>query len=157
MGAVRRVRGKEAVAEPVAATGDTVPLLDRANTHFAAKEFEQAVDTYREYLKREKQDMDVRVRLGRSLYALGKYTAARLEFKRVLKVRPKDSQACVYAGLCFARCARLEEAARVWEDFFDLKNVELLRELNIQKGLILSGDAGHHDAVAEAVEAVLDA
>jgi len=155
MGAVRRARGKEAPADPVAASADIVPLLDRANSHFAKREFEQAVDAYREYLKQEKGDSDVRIRLGKSLYGLGRYTAARLEFKRVLKARPKDPDACVYAGLCFVRSARLEEAACIWDDFFDLRNVTLLRELNIQKGLIRAGETDSHDAVAEAVEAVL--
>ncbi|WP_147819961.1 tetratricopeptide repeat protein [Salidesulfovibrio onnuriiensis] len=154
-GAVRRLKGEEVGDGPIAATTETIPLLTRANGHYAAGEYEEATEAYREYLKIEKNDLDVRLQLGKCMYAAGKYAASRVEFKRVLKVREKDSEAIVYLGLTHARNGNLEQAAAAWEDFFDISNVALLRELNLQKGLIETRDAESPELVAEAVEKAL--
>lgn len=155
-GAVRRFRGEEKDDTPIAATTETIPLLVRANEHYTKGEFEEAVEVYREYLKIEQNDNAVRLQLGKSLYNAGKHAASRVEFKRVLKCCKKDSQATLYLGLTHARAGNLEQAATVWEDFFDLSNVALLRELNLQKGLIETGEAESPEKVVEAVEKALE-
>lgn len=154
-GAVRRFKGEESDGTPIAATTETIPLLTKANAHYTRGEFEEAVEVYREYLKVERNDTDVRLQLGKCLYKAGKHTAARVEFRRVLKVREKDSEAIVYLGLTFARTGCLEQAVCAWDDFFDISSVNLLREINVQKGLIETGDADSPDEVAEAVEKAL--
>lgn len=154
-GAVRRMKGEDAQEVPMAATSETIPLLLEANDAFAAEKYDDAVQKYREYLKLEKNDVDVHLQLGISLYRSGKFGAARLEFRKVLKERKKDPRATVYLGLTHARADNLAKAANAWDDFFDLKNVNLLREINVQKGLIQTGDAGTGAEVAEAVEAAL--
>ncbi len=155
-GAVRRIKGEEQDNAPIAATTETIPLLTRANEYYDRGEFDEAVEVYREYLRIEKDDIAVRLQLGKCMYKAGKHTASRVEFKRVLKAREKESEALVYLGLTHARGGNLEQAAAVWEDFFDISNVALLRELNIQKGLIETGDAESPEAVAEAVEKALE-
>lgn len=153
-GAVRRAKKQEASEAPIAASSETISLIKLANRAFDEENWDEAVKLYRQYLKEEK-DLNVRQRLGETLYFAERYTAARVEFRTVLKKLPEDLKATVFLGLCYARAGNLEKAAEVWRTYFDPQNIPMQRELNLQIGLIEDGMADCADSVAKAVEAHL--
>lgn len=156
-GAVRRMKGEAKPEEPIAVSSETIPLLTKANIAYNEARYDDAVELYRDYLKLEKADVDTRIRLGICLYRAGKHGAARLEFKRVLKSREKDEQSILYLGLTFCRTENAEKAVETWRMYFNPKNINVMRELNLQTGFLETGDFESWDAVAEAVEKAMEA
>jgi Flp pilus assembly protein TadD len=156
MGAVRRIRKEDAQScGPIAASSGTISLIREANDAYAAEDWDEAIRLYREYLKKEK-DLDVRLRLGETMYKAGRYIPARTEFRTVLRGRPKELRAMILLGLTYARAEDLEKAAEAWREYFDPHNIPMQRELNLQIGLIDDGMAESPESVARAVEAQLD-
>lgn len=153
-GAVRRAKREEASEAPIAASSETISLIRLANEAFDREDWDEAIKLYRKYLKEEK-DLDVRLRLGETLYFAERYNAARVEFRTVHKRRPEELKAVIYLGLCYARSGNLERAAETWKIYFDPNNIPMQRELNLQIGLIEDGLADCADSVAKAVEAHL--
>jgi len=136
-GFVDTLRGKtEAV--PMAAASQTAPILAEANDAFAAGSFEAAILKYREFLEFERENAEARQRLGESLYALGRYIPAKVEFERIMQKNRSNNRAIVYLGLVMARLERVQKAAVVWKLHFDPHNVALQRELNLQIALVES-------------------
>lgn len=89
---------------------------------------------------------------GLDLYAQGSLVKARLEFKNVLKINPRDARAWFMVG-------QIEERREKWPDAYDAyaRAVEFdptHREARIKKGILALADGDPENAEAEA-EAVL--
>lgn len=150
-GAVRRFR-KEDPDQPIAATADTVDVIRKANAAYVDGRWEEARDGYKEYIQSDKNDADVRYRLGVSLYRLGMYRQAKLEFERCLRLDREYRDAFLYLGLTMVRLERPEKAVPLWKRYFNTNAIPVQRELNLQLGLMESGVADPPETVAESVE-----
>ncbi|MGE4297945.1 MAG: tetratricopeptide repeat protein [Desulfovibrionaceae bacterium] len=135
--------------------GQDAGTLAKANAAFDAGDHARAVEGYRRFLEAEPGNEDARLRLGRALYAQGQYVQARVEFERVLRTRKEDNQALAHLGLSLLRTGKTDKAVAVWKRYFDPTNVLVQREINLQLGLLETGDAPDPDAMALAVEMVL--
>ena len=107
---------------------------------------------YKECLVSDKNDADVRYRLGVCLYKTGKYRQAKLEFERTLRVDRKYKDALLYLGLTIVRLGKPEKAVALWKQYFNPLAVTVQRELNLQIGLLESDVNDPPDVIAEAVE-----
>ena len=157
-GVVDKLRGAESA--PMAAVAQAAPVLAEANAAFAAGNWAEATEKYKEFLAQESANGEARQRLGECLYRQGRYIQAKVEFERLMQKNHKDNSALLFLGLVLARLERLDKAAVVWKLFFNPHNVMVQRELNLQIGLIeiATEDApASHAEVADAVEQALEA
>lgn len=156
-GAFRRLRGEVDEGRPVARSSETLPVLGEADAAYAAADFSTAAAKYRDVLKLEPGNLDARRRLGCALYREGRYVQAKVEFERVLRTSREDNEAWLYLGLTLARGGSPAKAATVWKNFKDLRNVALMREINVQAALLEEPQPPTGEQMAEAVEAALAA
>ena len=64
--------------------------LDKANQHYIAGEYEQAITAYNEILNGSKESAEVYYNLGNAYYKTGKYTQAILNYERAKLLAPND-------------------------------------------------------------------
>lgn len=157
VGAFRRLRGEMDQGRPQARSSETLPILEAANTAFAAGDFPQAAAKFKELLQKEPNNNDARRRLGCCLYREAKFVQAKVEFERVLRTNREDHEAWLYLGLTLARGGSPAKAASVWKNFKDMRNVPLVREINLQSALLEQPEPPDGTKVADAVESVLGA
>lgn len=156
LGAFRRLRGEEE-GRPQARTSETLPILNAANTAFAAGNFSEAEAKFKELLQKEPNNNDARRCLGCCLYRQAKFVQAKVEFERVLRTSREDHEAWLYLGLTLARGGSPAKAASVWKNFKDMRNVPLVREINLQSALLEQPEPPDGARVADAVESMIGA
>lgn len=154
----RKEKDPELAHAPVAKTDETFEVLRRANEAYRDREWETAVERYREFLKSESRNPDARFRLGRSLYKLEKYIHAKIEFEQVLRLRREDSDAVLYLGLTLMRLERPEKAAVIWRMYMNPEAMPVQREVNLQLAFLEAEDmeAPSPAQMADAVEAAME-
>jgi tetratricopeptide (TPR) repeat protein len=150
-GAVRRFK-KEEDQGPAASTAACIDVMKEANALYVDERWEDARQKYKECLDNDKNDADVRYRLGVCLYRTGMYRQAKLEFERALRIRREFMDAFLYLGLVMVRLDKTEKALALWKRYFNPSAVAVQREINLQVGLIEEGVLDPPDAVAQAVE-----
>lgn len=64
--------------------------LDKANQHYIAGEYDQAIDAYNEILSGNKESAEVYYNLGNAYYKTGKYTQSILNYERAKLLAPND-------------------------------------------------------------------
>jgi tetratricopeptide (TPR) repeat protein len=153
-GAVRRLKNED-VEQPVASTAGAIDIIKEANGLYVEEQWEEARLRYKEYLTEDKNDADVRYRLGVCSYKVGKYRQAKLEFERCLRIDQKYTDAFLYLGLTLVRLDRPEKAPALWTRYFNPKAVVVQRELNLQMGLLESGQPDPAEVIAQAVESAI--
>lgn len=153
-GAVRRYK-KEAINAPAASTASAVSIVKEANGLYIYGEWEDARLKYMECLKSDKNDADVRYRLGVCLYKVGKYRQAKLEFERTLRIDRTYKDGLLYLGLTIVRLGKPEKAIALWKQYFNPLAVTVQRELNLQIGLLESDVNDPPEVIAEAVESAI--
>lgn len=154
-GAVRRLKNEDP-DQLVASTSECVEAIKEANGLYVDGDYEAARDIYKECLKADQNDADVRYRLGVCLYRIAKYRQAKLEFERVLRIDRGYQDAFLYLGLTMVRLGKPEKAPALWKQYFNTRAIVVQRELNLQLGLMETGVMDPPDTIAEAVEAVID-
>lgn len=157
VGAFRRLRGEMDQGRPQARSSETLPILEVANTAFAAGDFLQAAAKFKELLHKDPNNNAVRRRLGCCLYREAKFVQAKVEFERVLRINRDDNEAWLYLGLTLARGDNPVKAASVWKNFKDMRNIPLVREINLQSALLEQPEPPDGTKVADAVESVMGA
>ena len=150
-GAVRRLKNEDA-DQPVAATASAIDVMKEANGLYVDEQWEEARLKYKDCLKEDQNDADIRYRLGVCSYRVGKYRQAKLEFERCLRIDQKYSDAFLYLGLTMVRLDRPEKAPALWSRYFNPGAVKIQRELNLQLGLLESGQKDPVEVIAQAVE-----
>ena len=116
VGTFRRLRGEMDQGRPQARSSETLPILEAANTAFAAGDFPQAAAKFKELLQKEPNNNDARRCLGCCLYREAKFVQAKVEFERVLRTNREDHEAWLYLGLTLARGGSPAKAASVWKN-----------------------------------------
>ncbi|RKD90595.1 tetratricopeptide repeat protein [Mangrovibacterium diazotrophicum] len=64
--------------------------LDKANQHYIAGEYDQAIEAYNEILNGSKESAEVYYNLGNAYYKTGKYTQSILNYERAKLLAPND-------------------------------------------------------------------
>ncbi|NDV19598.1 tetratricopeptide repeat protein [Pseudodesulfovibrio sp. JC047] len=154
-GAVRRFKNEDP-DQIEASTAECVDLIKQANALYVDGDFEAARDAYRDCLKSDQNDADIRYRLGVCQYRVGKYRQAKLEFERTLRIDRTYQDAFLYLGLTLVRLGKPEKAPALWSQYFNIKAVVVQRELNLQIGLLENGESDPADTIAEAVEKAIE-
>ncbi|WP_207263960.1 tetratricopeptide repeat protein [Desulfovibrio sp. Huiquan2017] len=149
-GAVRRIRKED--DQPVASTAGGIEVVKAANALYVDEQWEEARLKYKECLEQDKNDADVRYRLGVCSYKRGMFRQAKLEFERALRIDQTYQDAFLYLGLTLVRLGRSDKAPAVWSRYFNPSAVKVMRELNLQLGLIETGQPDPDEDVALAVE-----
>lgn len=85
-GAVRRIKNEKSDG-PAASTAEGIEIIKEANGLYVDGNWEDARQKYKESLETDKNDADIRYRLGVCLYRTGKYRQAKLEFERTLRIQ----------------------------------------------------------------------
>ena len=152
-GAVRRLKNQSAQG-PLASTAVCVETIKAANALYVDEAWEEARQQYKACLVSDKNDPDVRYRLGVCLYRLGRYRQAKLELERALRIRPGHQDSFLYLGLTLVRLHRPEKAVAPWKRYFNPQAVAVQRELNLQTGLIEEGAQVSPERVAQAGDLV---
>lgn len=150
-GAVRRYK-KEQIDGPAASTASAIELVKSANSNYVDGDFEAACDCYKGCLEKDKNDADVRYRLGVCLYKLEKYRQAKLEFERAIRIEREYQDAFLYLGLTMTRLDKPQKAVALWKQYFNPTAVGVQRELNLQIGMLEAGVADPPDVIAQSVE-----
>jgi tetratricopeptide (TPR) repeat protein len=153
-GAVRRFKN-ENPNELEASTVDAIDVIKAANALYVDGNWEEAREKYKECLKSDKSDADVRYRLGVCSYRVGKYRQAKLEFERTLRLDRGYKDSLLYLGLTIVRLGKPDKAVALWKQYFNPLAVVVQRELNLQIGLLESGEIDPPETIAEAVEAAI--
>ena len=65
-------------------------LLVKANKHYIAGEYDQAIKSYQEILNNNKESAEVYYNLGNALYKTGSYTQSILNYERARLLAPND-------------------------------------------------------------------
>jgi len=65
-------------------------LLDKANQHYIAGEYDQAIEAYNEILNSNRESAEVYYNLGNAFYKTGKFTQAILNYERAKLLAPND-------------------------------------------------------------------
>lgn len=154
MGAINRVKNVKPEG-PTASTAEAVDTVKEANACYVDCNWEDARLKYKECLDADKNDADVRYRLGVCLYKTGKYRQAKLEFERALRIRRNFQDAFLYLGLTMVRLDKPEKAVALWKQYFNPKALSVQRELNLQTGLLEEGVIDPSEVIAEAVESAI--
>lgn len=154
MGAVNRVKNTRSVG-PTASTADSIEVIKEANCLYVDCKWDEARLKYKECLQSDKNDADVRYRLGVCLYKSGMYRQAKLEFERALRIRREFPDAMLYLGLTMVRLQKPEKALALWKQYFNPKALSVQRELNLQTGLMEEGVMDPPEVIAEAVESAI--
>ena len=149
-GAVRRLKREE--DQPVASTAGGIEVIKAANALYVDEQWEEARLKYKECLEEDKNDADVRYRLGVCTYKVGKYRQAKLEFERTLRIDQTYQDAFLYLGLTMVRLGRSDKAPGLWSRYFNPSAVKVMRELNLQLGLLESGQPDPDEEIACALE-----
>lgn len=153
-GAVRRIKN-ERFDGPAAATAASIDVIKAANALYVDEDWEAARLKYKECLGEEKNDADVRYRLGVCLYRTGKYRQAKLEFERTLRIQRDYKDAFLYLGLTLVRLDKPDKAAALWKQYYNPMAVGVQRELNLQVGMMEEGISDPAEVIAEAVEVAI--
>ncbi|MBG0789836.1 MAG: tetratricopeptide repeat protein [Desulfovibrionaceae bacterium] len=153
-GAARRFK-KESLDDPVASTAACIARMKEANRLFVEGQWEEARLEYKECLKDDQNDPDVRYRIGVCAYRVGKYRQAKLDFERCLRIDAEYQDAYLFLGLTMVRLGKPEKAPALWSRYFNPKAVVVQRELNLQMALMETGEAHSPERIAEAVEAAV--
>jgi tetratricopeptide (TPR) repeat protein len=150
-GAVRKIKN-EKTDGPVASSAACIDTIKEANSLYVEQDWEAARLKYRECLEDDKNDADVRYRLGVCLYREGKFRQAKLEFERAARIRRDYQDALLYLGLTMVRLGKPEKAVALWKQYFNPLAVSVQRELNLQIGMLEEDMADSAHDIAEAVE-----
>ena len=148
-GMVRRLRGGE--EKPVSGIGADIAAADAA---YARREHAVARDLYKDVLKSNRGHKEARIRLGLCHYHLGEYIQAKDTLLMALRQHPGESLAALYLGLAYARREQLEKCMDAWKGVVLRDQIELMREINVQRALFETGESLRGADVAEAVERV---
>jgi tetratricopeptide (TPR) repeat protein len=151
LGAVRRFRNEDDTG-PAASTAACIDVMKEANALYVDEQWEEARHKYKQCMDADKNDADVRYRLGVCLYRTGMYRQAKLEFERALRIRREYMDAFLYLGLTMIRLERPDKALGLWKRYFNPGAVAVQRELNLQVGLMEEGVTDSPEAIAGAVE-----
>lgn len=156
-GAVRRIKNEKPDG-PTASTAEAIDTIKEANALYIEENWEEARLKYKECIEADKNDADVRYRLGICLYKQERYRQAKLEFERTLRINREYKDALLYLGLTMVRLERPEKAKALWQQYFNPQAIGVQRELNLQIGMMEQGVADSSDVIAESVEkAIADA
>ncbi len=75
-------------------------------------DLEEAIQTFRSYIRQELNDDEARMALGSCLYEKEQLVQAKVEFERVLRIRKNDSLASLYLALTLLRMEKFEKAMK---------------------------------------------
>ena len=154
LGAVRRIKNEKPDG-PVASSAACIDTIKQANALYVEHDWAAARLKYRECVKDDKNDADVRYRLGVCLYREGKFRQAKLEFERAVRLRRDYQDGLLYLGLTMVRLGKPEKAVALWKQYFNPSAVAVQRELNLHIGMMEEGMADSAYDIAEAVEAAI--
>ncbi len=152
LGLVNRFRGPEESGGQV--TG-IAPETLQADALARGGEYAQAASAYRDVLAQSPEAHDIRAKLGWCLYKSGKIVQAKVELQRVLR-KAESRLASLYLGLCLAREDRLDAALESWKSYFNPDEPEIMREINLIRARLESGQTLEPQATADQVEAAAD-
>ncbi len=116
-----------------------------------------AVERYRDYIKADPNNADVRFALGKCLYALGQHIQARVEFERTLMLRKQDLLATAFLGLTLLRLGKRERAIHVWQGLGPDSENAVHQELIAQRDLLEQDPETDVLAVLARIEPILPA
>ncbi len=150
-GAVNRIKNERS-SGPVASTAASIDTIHAANALYVDEDWDAACLKYKECLEDDKNDADVRYRLGVCLYKAGKYRQAKLEFERALRIQRDYQDSLLYLGLTLVRLDKPDKAVALWKQYFNPLAISVQRELNLQIGMLEEDMADPADMIAEAVE-----
>ena len=140
---------------PETPTQEMDSTLDKANQAYKEKDYATALCLYREFTLGNQNNLEARQRLGRCMYENKKFLQAKIEFSRALKMDKDDNYSKLFLGLAHARQEEVAKAIDTLKTFFDPKQVDLQREINIQIALAETDDAITGAEIADAIEAVV--
>lgn len=152
LGLVNRFRGPEESGGQV--TG-IAPESLQADALARGGEYAQAAAAYRSILEQSPEAHDIRAKLGWCLYKAGKIVQAKVELQRVLR-KAESRLAALYLGLCLAREGRLDAALKPWQGYFNPDEPEIMREINLIRARLESGESLEPQAATDHVEAAAD-
>lgn len=144
-----RDRSDSTGAKPVSGIGENIMAADAA---YIAKDYAQAKALYKDVLKEDRNHKEARVQLGLCYYQLGEYLQCKDTLLLVLKKHPDESLAALYLGLAYARRDQIEKCMIAWDKFLQAEQVDLMREINVQRAFFESGESLDGVSVADAVE-----
>ncbi len=138
----RRLKEKdpEQAHAPIAQTDETFDLLKDANLAYRDRNWEAAMDKYKQFLKHESRNPNARFRMGRCLYELGKHLQSKVQFEQTLRLRRDDNDAILYLGLALMRLDRPQKAAVIWRMYMNPKAIPIQRGVNIQLAFLEAED-----------------
>ncbi|EGJ50612.1 tetratricopeptide repeat protein [Desulfocurvibacter africanus] len=152
LGLVNRFRGPEEAGGQV--TG-IAPESLQADALAGSGEYAQAAAAYRCILEQSPEAHDIRAKLGWCLYKAGRIVQAKVELQRVLR-KAESRLASLYLGLCLTREGKLEAALKAWQNYFNPDEPEIMREINLIRARLESGQTLEPQAAADQVEAAAD-
>jgi len=159
-GAVKKLRREdewqEVREQEQAKSKKAASILEQGNTLLENGDYEGAAEKYRALIKEDSSFLEAHRRLGYCLYRLGKHIQAKVEFERVLYHKKRDNFCNLYLGLVLARLNKPEKAAVVWKNYFNPDELDISREINIQLALLETEEAPEPQAMADAVEDVVE-
>lgn len=118
--------------------------------------FAEAATQYEQCLDKNPEDIEARKRLGLSLYRQGRLDESREHFERALSQREGDSFSLLYLGLVHASLGNLKRAVIVWNEYFNLDQPLILREINLQKALLESDSPPSAEEVVASIEEAIE-
>ncbi len=127
-------------------------ILKKAEKAYAKEDYQEAAGLYRQYIKVFPKYVQARKRLAYCLYTLGQYPQAKVELRRVLSEVKNDNFSFLYLGLVYCRLGKKKQAANAWEGYYNIKEVRIMREINMQRALLESDECPDPMDMAEQVE-----
>lgn len=148
------VPGLRSTPEP--AKSDKPPMeLKLGLEAFEKEDWAEAVAHLRPYIKGNQEDVENRQLLGYALYRLDQRPQARVEFERVLKLRPGDKFAALYLGLVLLKMDKQEKAVKAWKEYMEPEDA-IQKELQTQLAKLDGGDAEAIPGIIDSVEAAVE-
>jgi Flp pilus assembly protein TadD len=129
-------------------TGEAERLADLGRAHHQAGRTAQAIEAFREALRRDPANLDAQMNLGVALAQHGCQREAPLQLARALAMAPRDALVHRNAGVMFAELGRWGDAARVLEKAIALDPRDAVAQANLAFVLRENGDATAAAALA---------
>ena len=121
----------------------------------AAGDMPAAVAAYRDILKEHPDMADVRFKLGRCLYMQGRLVQARVELLRLVREDSVGGVASLFLGLCHLRENHLDRGMDALKGYFNPDQPQLMREINLIRANVETGNPPDPQDAALAIEDVL--
>lgn len=131
---------------------EVAEIFDRANAIFAEREFNQAVQIYRQCLDVRPDFADAHNNLGNALLALGQIDDAIACYQRAIDLRPDFPEAHYNLGAGLQSAGRFDESAEAYRDALKLVSDLLAAQNNL--GTVLQKIGRNADAIRHLRDAI---